>query len=499
MACPEGFLTGCDFVQALVDQTPHFDKRIMDDITPTDGWIGNVSLYQVPAGTPPEVTQDRMRTVMANVTKAWRRTGTPGCDFAACDPPQHRIGWGSDRLTFFEQEITWATPLFCADQLYSVSHAKEQIDNIIDKTLKPNTQYIGSHFLRKETLFWSKYKQVANRNFGRPGTDGVFTYQWVLGGAALDEEMFLDTSVAPSRVFLLMPQMLQNEFGPLMREGYGGENPFKDTAEFIEIVLDMNTIHQLEHAGGSYGTGGGNNPGTASNWRFEQFSAASKYWRYGFGGQIGNYMARLDEFGLRFNYVGDLGAGAHGGNGNRHRYQIVLPYTNEVTTGAGGSAGLGRVPNRDFDAAQFAIAFISHKMGLMLGVPEVGSINPEMPFKHRNLAGKWEFHMDNLGEDENGVAINNEWRNKGKFAAWFKYYTRPLHYEFLEALFIKRENFCIPEIGTCHADPGYPEQCYDSVLPNCPVPEGFAALYGTGVPTGDEDGPILSGRPNPNC
>jgi len=53
----------------------------------------------------------------------------------------------------------------------------------------------------------------------------------------------------------------------------------------------------------------------------------------------------------------------------------------------------------------------------------------------------------------------------------------------------KREQFCIPQIDVCNTDPGYPAQNYSSQLPECPAPDG---IYGTGVPTGDEDGPIAN-------
>lgn len=488
MSCPANHIQACDFAQYLVSQTPVFDELIMEDITLTDGWIGNVSLFEVPFGTPPEITQDRFRTVVPNVTKPWGRVTAGSCLGNPCDPPQHQIGWGSDRLTYFEEQQAWDTPLLCFDQMMNVTHAKEQLDNIITKTLKPATNYVASNFLRRRTLYWSKYKQVANGNFGVPGTDGVFTYNWTLD--ANGDEVYLDMSVPPTRVFKLVPQMLQNEFGPLMREGYGGENPFKDTSPYIELVSDSDTMWELNHLGGATGVGG--TPSIASNWRFEQWAASHKYWAYGFSGQIGDYLFRNDEMGLRFNFLTDLGAGVT----NRYRYQVVQPYTNQVTTGAGGSAGIGRVPNRDYDKAQYVFSFISHKKGLELGVPSMANINPITPFKHRSLAGKWEFHMDNLGADENGVAINNEWGNKGKFAAWFKYYVRPLHTEFLEAIFHKREQKCTPEINTCHADPGYPHQYYTSTLPPCPVPDAFTALYGTGVPTGTQDGPVPTPVPD---
>ena len=131
-------------------------------------------------------------------------------------------------------------------------------------------------------------------------------------------------------------------------------------------------------------------------------------------------MVRVDELGLRFNYVQDLGAAANGGNGNRYRYQIVLPWMNVITSGAGGAAGLGSDVNLGFDKAQFSISFIWHKMAMELLVPDSGSLNPEIPFAHRDFGGKWQFVMDNLGADVNGIAINNKRRNKGQFIADFQ-------------------------------------------------------------------------------
>jgi hypothetical protein len=239
--------------------------------------------------------------------------------------------------------------------------------------------------------------------------------------------------------------------------------------------------------GGATSGGGGDSPTVLGNWRFEQFNEATKFWRYGFSGQIGNFMARLDPMGLRFNFVQDLGAGV---GVNRYRYQVVLPYVNQITTGAGGSAGIGSIPNTDFDRAQFGLSQIHHKKGMELLTREASAINPEMPFGHRDFGGKWQFVMDNLGADAAGNVINNKRRNKGQFISDFYYYIRPLHYEFLEVFFHKREQFCIPELNTCNTDPGYPAQGYSISLPYCPLPASATGPWGTGVPSGSQDGPI---------
>lgn len=469
-----------------MDETPRFDERIMEDIRPTDGWLYNVSTGTTPMGTPVEITQDRFRSVWPNTTKAWTKVQAngPGCQGSPCDPTEHQIGWGADRLTYFAEQQPWQTPLICYDQDMHITHAEQHLEQIISKVLKPATTAISSNYLRKRHLFWSNKRHIAN------GTLQQFTYQWTLAGINLDEEQYFDCSAPPSRVFKLVPQMLQRRFQPLMMRGYAGENPFKETSPFIELCTDIDTCWELDHLGGQTGVGPADSPNVLGNWRFEQFGESSKYWRYGFSGQIGNFMARVDNMGLRFNFVADLGASANGANGNRYRYQILLPYKNSITTGAGGSAGIGDDVNDAWLNAQYRISQIHHKMGMELLVPDAKPLNPDMPFGHRDFGGKWRFAMHDLGADGNGVAISNKWENKGQFIAWFKYYIRPLHTEFLEVFFHKGEQFCIPEIATCSADPGYPAQFYSSNLPGCPVPAAFVGAYGTGVPTGGQDGPI---------
>src|SRR5579863_7696617 len=497
MACPPGqIVAACDMPQFFVDQTPKFDELIMEDIRPTDGWLLNVSTGTMPMGTPVEVTQDRFRSVFPNTTKTWNRVNAngPGCVGNPCDPTEHQIGWGADRLTYYAEQQTWGTPLLCYDQDMHITHAEQHIDQIISEVLRPATTAISSNYLRKRALLWAKRKHMAN------STLQLFTYQWTLVGPNGDEEQYFDCSVSPSNTFHLVPQMLQNRFAPLMRRGYAGKNPFKETSPFIELVTSMDTCWFLDKLGGQLGNGGGDLPNTASNWRFTEWSAANNYWRYGFSGQIGNYLTRVDEMGLRFNYVTDLGPSANGGNGNRYRYQIVLPYRNDVTTGAGGSAGLGSDDNPDYEQAHFEISYIWHKKAMELLVPDSTPMNPETPFGHRDFGGKWRWAMHDLGQDMNGNTISNKWENKGQFISWFKYYMRPLHYEFAEVFFHKREQFCIPQIDVCSPDPGYPPQSYVSELPNCPVPTAYSALYGTfpcGVPTGTQDGPVPSPAPLP--
>jgi hypothetical protein len=458
MSCPTGTITGCDFVQAFVDETPFFDEMILEDIRPTDGWLGNVATGTTEMGTPTEITQDRFRSVWPNTTKKWNKVvaNGVGCTGNPCDPTDNLIGWGANRITYFAEQQTWATPLLCYDMDMHITHAEQHIAQLISEVLRPATSAISSNFLRKRAIGIAKNKWQCNKSMTK------FTFVWTLGGPNGDEEIYFDCSCAPDNTYKLVPQMLQRRFEPLMRIGYAGKNPFKDTAPFIELVTDINTCWELEHLGGATGVGG--TPSVGGNWRFEQWGSTSEYWRYGYSGQLGNFMVRNDPMNLRFNYVTDLGVSAAP---NRYRYQVVMPYKNGVTSGAGGAAGIGSDENVDFDNAHFTITLIWHKKAMELLVPTAAPLNPDMPFGHRDFGGKWRFAMHDLGADVNGTPISNKWENKGQFIAWFKYYIRPLYTEFCEAFFHKREPMCVPEINTCGADPGYPAQNYECTLQSC--------------------------------
>jgi len=252
--------------------------------------------------------------------------------------------------------------------------------------------------------------------------------------------------------------MLARMVEPLLRIGYLGEMPFKEKRPpMLELVTDLQTCWELDRLGGQQGIGG--TPSIAGNWRFTQWDAASKYWQYGFSGQIGNYTTRVDAMGLRFNFVGRVGA--------NYRYQVVLPYRNVPSSGAGGQAGLRSISNPDFDNAQYCFSYIWHPKIIQALVADATPVNPEMPFSSRNFGGKWQFVMDNLGADVNGCVIENKRRNKGQFISDFKLAVAPSYTEYGCLIFHKREPACVIEVNTCNSDPGYPTQSYDSCNTAC--------------------------------
>ncbi len=461
MSCPVGTISGCNFAQWLVDQQPKYDKLIIEDIRYTDGFIGHCEMGTFEAYTGVQHTRDRFNHVYPDTTQQWNPVTSGTCLGNPCDPTENTIGWGATRLTYALEQQSWQTPLLCFDQDMHITHARQNFRYIISDILKPATSTIMSQFIRKRGLYWVDNHIVAN------STMDAFTFQWVLVGT---REVYFDCNVNPNAVFKLTPQLLQRWVQPLMRIGYLGKTPFTDKRPpMLEICTDMETLWELDRLGGSTGVGG--TPSVSGNWRFEMWDSASKYWMYGFTGQVGNFTARVDVEQLRFNFIGPSPTAG------LFRYQVILPLKNIPSSGAGSAAGLKSVNNFDYDNAQFRLSFIWHPQIVQCLVSDATPVSPEMPFASRDFAGRWQFVMDNLGADVNGTPISNKRRNKGQFISDFKMAMAPYHTEWGVAIFHKGEPSCLPNINTCNASPGYPAQSYSSDPGGCPTAAPYTLLF----------------------
>jgi len=455
--------SGSQFAQFLVQRTPQWDNEILVTKSPVGlGWLPHVSTGTWEAGTDTTHLQDRLETTYPNVTKGWTTPSYTTCVGTPCDPTENLIGYGASRREFSQETQSWASQLFCYDQMIPINKAKETIRQYVDKVLRPATKIITDMFLRKHALYWADTKIVANQSAA------TFAYVWSTDGTNAvsngGDEIYMLTNQVPTN--LLTPQLLQRQVQPLIAAGYLDENPYEgqDMLPLLELVTDMDTVWELDHLGGISGVGG--TPSIASNWRFQQWDAASKFWRYGLAGQVGNYAARIDAAQLRFNYAGPSGNATY-----PYRFQIVLPRKNIASSGAGGAPGIKSIPNPDYFVASYRISFIWHKKAMELLVQDNVSINPEMPFLKRNFGGKWQFVMDNLtnGCDENGnpIAVDNSRRNKGKFIGDFRLSAKPRYTEYAVAIFHLGQAMCLPNVVPCNITVGYPQQQYDSANAEC--------------------------------
>lgn len=434
----DGCINPQEFTQFLLEELPIYEPNIIRDITPTDGWIGHVSVGQWDPFDGTSHILDRFRDVQPNVTKKWYDVSNTAClggTSAPCDPPENFIGWGSTRITYGQERQSWRSQLLCFDQILTVNKAQQQIEQIISDILRPATSRIASFYLRK------KAAEIAGNKFLASAAMTPFTFAWETTG---DEEIFMTTDGEPTSK--ITPQMLQRQVQPLRNVGYFGKwtnDPFFGGYDsLLEFVTDDDTAWDLDKLASDLKV--------SQSWRFNQWDAAHDYYKYGMGGQLGNYMIRIDPFPLRFNKV------------STNRFQVVLPYLNVSTT-----TGIGRINNPDWFTAQYQFSYIHHRMAMKVMVQRMEQVNALMPFAVRDLSGQWRFAINDLGIDCNGNPIANYRGNKGFFYADFQYATEPYYTEWETLIFHKREPAYVVAVDTCAVDPGSPQQYYNSANTTC--------------------------------
>lgn len=449
------------FTDFLIDQQPHYDEMIWVDITPRDGLVMHISTGTQKAGVGTTLYQDRLHSVYPDTTQKWNAVTNVACQGSPCDPTENRIGMGASRRNYNALTQSWASDLFCYDSMIPISHPRETFEQYITKILRPNTVVITSQLIRKSLLLWADVKWVADANMTE------FAYVWdVIPGTT--QEAYLYTNQIPTS--LLTPQMLQRRVEPLLNRGFFGVTPYsgKGNLPLFPLITDLDTLWKLDHLAGTTNGFGGGSPTIQGNWRFQQWDAASEFWRYGLSGQIGNYAAQVDSGQLRFNLVSSNSADHPG---FPYKFQLVLPKKNVASTGAGQEPGLKEIYNPDYQTAMYRMSFIHHQKSIELLTQENVSVNGQMPFLKRNFGGGWRFVMDNLtnGCDVNGnpIAVDNSRRNKGKFQADFRYWVRPARTEWEEAIFHLGAAQCVSVVPPCVENNTYPAQDYNSANDLC--------------------------------
>lgn len=424
------------FTDFLSRRSEHLDEDIIHSMHPIDDtWIGHVSTSRFPAQDGVEHTFDRFENVFPNLAVCWKDRAVASCVGTPCDPDETKIGIGFTRDSYRLQGVSYATDLFCFDQILSADRAKAQFAHIV-RTLRRATTIVNSHRLRTEGFRISKIKWVTTNGLTR-----LTTATWNANCTELTVSA-LPTSKMSAR-------HLQRRVSPQIRNGALGESINRGAQPMLEFVSDMESVWDMIE--------GENN--LTDHWRFQDFDNAGNFYKYGWTGKLGNYGLRADPAELRFNLKSTNADGTF-------TLQLVFPYVNQAAT-----EGIREIVNEDYDNAHYAIQLIWHRRAMTSMVRDTTAINPEMPFAARDFGGRWQFVMDNItcGTDENGnpIAVDNKRRNKGQFIADWEYATMASYPELAESFLTLREPACIVDIPICAAPNGYPTQNYSSANDQC--------------------------------
>lgn len=374
------------------------------------------------------------------------------CVGTPCDKTSTKVGLGFTRDSYKLQEKQYETDLFCWDLILSADRATQQFAHFI-RVLRRISTIVWSYRFRTEALRIAKFRWVCGNNTLIPvnatwdATMTLLTLTPVIAG----------TNTLPTSQ--LGARHLQRRVDPQIRAGADGPTIDKNSAPMLDFVTSMDTVWNLTEG----------NPELSDHWRFQQFSDATKFYKYGWTGSVGNYGLRSDAYSLRFDIVSNNAATGV------TVLQVIFPYNNIAAT-----EGIKEDVNSDFDVARVQVDFIWHRKAMTSLVRDAKAINPEMPFAARDFAGKWQFVMDNLtcgtvnvtdavtgGVVTVPIPVNNERRNKGKFITDFSGAIQAEYPELGEAFISLHGPACIVDIPVCAADPGYPAQNYSSANAPC--------------------------------
>lgn len=424
-----GTISCAKFSQYLIRKTEHLDVELLKTVLPTDELMGMVETGPFPAMDGVSHEFDRLERAVPDLSGAWQRVTSDGCTGKPCDPDEKAIGFGSTRDSYYLERKSYKTQLFCFDLIMTADRAVEQFAQMLFN-LRQATIQINSDWIRVNLL------KIAGKKWLASSTMADFTYTW-----NADQTELTPSALPTSK---LTPTMLSRRVQPQINRGAMGQRP-QGTDMSLELITDMDTLYQM----------GQGNAQIQDFWRFQSFPTATKeFYSYGWAGKIGNYNVKADLFPMRFMPK----------DGSPGVLVRVWPFKTVAAT-----LGIKSVDNEDYHRAPYQITFIHHRKAMKHLTLNQEQVNPNMPFLKRDLGGKWQWVMDNLGADENGCVIENKRRNKGQFIADFVFSAKPQYVEWEEAILHLREPMCVQTIGLCDstATSSYPTGNYNSANADC--------------------------------
>lgn len=453
-------MEGKDFTDLLIRRTPHYQKELLKDYTPSSGWVGQVPTGDWPAFTGTSRIGHRIRRMFPDLSGRWKTTVESGCIGEPCDPTRKKVGFGYDQFEYHLEEDHYRTDIFCFPLIMSADEAKSQYAALVDG-LRQATIWIWNHRFRTEAVRICDLKVLCGTNF-TPANP-----LWN------EDDTVMHTSGAPQSS--LTVQFLQRYVQPLILEGYLDNQPLPMKGRKFEVITDMITSTKLVQE----------NPALKDYVTALSVDEFKELFRYGIMQTVGDFMLHLDPTPLRYSQI------------SATVYNMVLPYENMPAAG-----GIGADPNWAWINGFCQWDFIWHRRVMKSLVRRSQPINSQMPFSALDWGGRWKFVMDNMTEIVDGteVPVNNEERTKGKFIANFSAGTMPDQTKWGVAILSLLEQSCVVNHTPCSTAYAYVTQDYSSANDPCPNGNVYYDIPETGpyvLGSASCNGVVLANTPKP--
>lgn len=349
----------CDeFRTNLAAQTPVFDEMFLAELKPMDSPVtGRHETGAWEDGTGDTHFFDRIHVGQPDLSQEWQRIDAAECE-NACSPPRVFVGFGTERNSYFKEQMQLQSQPFCLTQMRHQTKPAQQVAEIY-RSLKKIPDVYNTDFIRVNAFKRAPEVQIAGSTFGT----------------------FVPDSTPPGNIS-----------GQLTTVNLGGAGNLP-TSELTFTYLDyLTTILALEgYSTGSNLADGMYNLITDPRVWFKMTNGAqslkdmmaltepqqaSALYKIGQGIQkpFGNIAPTLDKQQIRFQDMG-------GGVLNR-----VYPYTNVATT-----TGIKRQVNTAWVNARYGLSFLWHPRAIKIWTPSYKKLGVLIPSVNSSFYGRWNF------------------------------------------------------------------------------------------------------------
>lgn len=422
-------------------QTPVYDALFLKEFKPMDSpFIGRHETGTWEDGTGDTHFFDRMTVAQPDLTKSWGRIDASECGTNSCNPPRSFVSFGSQRDSYFKEQLVLNSQLFCLTQLRHQTNPGEQIADIY-RVIKQIPEMFTTEFIRNRATQFAPTIQIAGDDFA------TFT-----PSAATVENnltvMNLTASGLPTSQ--LSWSYLNYQTMALQLQGYERESGLP--MGLYNLITDPRSWFLLSNGSADIkATQALGNP-----------QDASPLYKIAVDGGIqqpfGNIAPTLDKFPPRFQVLS-------GSILNR-----VYPYVNAANT-----TGTKRDINPAYLRARYQLSYIWHPKAVKVWTSAFKKIHEKIPSVNSALYGQWSF-INNQGvmsftqPDGTVCTINNDLQN---YFYWLCAMELGFQYKYPELVMpimhlVDGNGYSsTTDIPVCGSAPQYVAQTYSSAPIEC--------------------------------
>lgn len=342
----------------LALQTPVYDEMFLEDFKPLDSPVmGRHESGPWQDGTGDTHYFDRIHVGQPDLSQSWQRIDAGECE-NACAAPRVHVAFGTERNSYYKEQMVLTSQLFCLTQLRHQTRPGEQIARIY-KGLKKLPEIYTTDFLRVHAFDKAAEVHIAGDNFATFTPDT--TPPSNIGGQLTTVNLNGVGNLPESQ---LTWQYLNYLTTDLDLEGYSTESGLPDS--MFNLITHPRSWFKLTNG----------NADMKDMMALDDPQDASPLYKIGEGVQrpFGNLVPTLDKQQIRFQH---MGAGVL----NR-----VYPYTNVATT-----TGIKRQVNSVWVNARYGLSFLWHPKAVKIWTAAFKKIHEAVPSVNSALYGQWNF------------------------------------------------------------------------------------------------------------